>query len=141
MITSLILALAQLTSADIGVRSELVAPDHLHFWQEVVKDDETTAWHDTSWSGTHTQDEKSYPVLLFRAIPQGEDAVDYIDLKLAFDCSDRRIGIVDSALRTKPDGETIRSNIFEVVFDFAKNPPGADDVILLDLACGKSKKK
>lgn len=140
MITAAALAFAQLPSVEVGPRSALVAPDHLHFWQIVVQDDETMAWHDATWSGTHQQDEITYPVLLFRAIPRNEDTVDYIDLKLAFDCSGQRIGIVDSALHTKPDGEIQRSEIATVTFDFAKDPPGDDDVILLGIACGAKDK-
>ena len=140
MIIAFLQALAQLASVDVGLQSELVAPDHPHFWHQVVSDEEAMAWHDQNWSGTHSQDESVYPVLLFRAIPLTEEAVEYIDLKLAFDCSGKRIGIVDSALRTKPDGETIRSDTTSVTFDFAKNPPGEDDEILLAIACGKSKK-
>lgn len=141
MISIIALLLVQEVSVEIGPRSELVAPDHQHFWQEVVKDDETSAWHDTSWAGTHQQDEKTYRVLLFRAIPANDSTIEFMDLKLAFDCPARRIGIVDSAIRSKPEGATVRGDIFEVEFNFAKDPPGDDDVILLNLACGKSKKK
>lgn len=132
----------QATGVDVGVdlggRSELVEPDHAHFWQKVVEDERTSAWQDISWTGSHLQDGAVYHVLLFRAFPTSDEVYEYIDLKLAFDCSGKRIGMVESALRTKADGAITRSDIGEVTFDFAKNPPGQDDTILLDIACGKS---
>ncbi|MEP2735741.1 MAG: hypothetical protein ABJP34_05535 [Erythrobacter sp.] len=96
MFKTLILPLLLLSGEAPPHQSQLVEEkDHTHSWQNVMSEDDISAWVDENWRSSITHEGQTYSVFLIRTIVTDGDGQAGADITMAFDCSAQKIALVE----------------------------------------------
>jgi hypothetical protein len=133
MITFFLLGAASLL--ELGA-SPLAEPGHSHDWAQLPNQAEgETALHDRNWTGTYEQDGQTYRLALMRSDLIDGGAPVVMDVIIAADCANSRLGLMEAYFFESPVGNQLRIPIDYVEMDLAADPLGEDDAAILDAAC------
>lgn len=114
--------------------SPLAEDGHVHDWDPILEGEVPYYWLDMAWRGEYREDRAVYPVALVRMRIEDEDSSFLGDAKMAVNCKDETIGIVEGWAITSDRGEG-RRKADRVVFDQARDPPDDTDRRIISFAC------
>jgi hypothetical protein len=134
MIYTLLLSVVS-TLVGLGT-SPLADPGHTHDWV-VVPDQapDETALHDRNWTQTMRQDGRTLNLVLMRSDLSDDGAPVVMDVIIAADCANSRLGLKEAYFFQSPMGSKLRVPIDYIEMDLAAEPLDDDDRAILAAAC------
>ncbi len=118
--------------------SMLVEEGHEHNWKLITGLTGGELWVDQNWSNSFEQDGEVYPLRLFRMKNAIGAYVAQADLKFAFDCPNRQLGVRTASAIIPGTSKPHIEELDPVIFDFIEGEPSDEDEQILKIVCGEA---